>query len=292
MKIFKNNILFLLNFYVIFQIGLSYYNPATKQQVVDSTFYELSQYRLSTCIIAKNFSSMITSIFCYLFVEKKFKSKYKHLADFDWRFPECISKMKYKSLESLIMKLNYINVNEFYKDWILLLIVRNPIERFLSGYVDKCTLQKRIKKPSKMCLYCVSNIKCFINRLHKIMYSSIKVKKATYRGVRKHFFPQTLQCNYYKYKNKFEILKFENKYLNSFYFKLRNVLENQNVSKIHINFIDEDIRSHKINHATSDRKITGKLLYYLYKEKSLMKKLIDIYYNDFKEFNFPYPKVS
>uniref|UniRef100_A0A0K0FA96 Carbohydrate sulfotransferase n=1 Tax=Strongyloides venezuelensis TaxID=75913 RepID=A0A0K0FA96_STRVS len=298
MKIFIKKIIFLLLFHLELQLGLCHINSTStkelfidKEKVVNSTFLALLEYKLSTCIISKNFSTMLTSIFCYLFMEKKFKLKYNHLADFNWKFSKCIRQIKHKSLGELINNLNYHNKDDFSKNWILLLIVRNPIERFISGYVDKCTQRIRLKKRTKMCLYCVSNIECFINRLYKIINSPIKIKRVTYNGVKKHFFPQIMQCDYYKHKNKFKILKYDSKKLNNFYSEFEEILASRNISKNDIKFMDKELKNFRVHHATSNKSSTNELTLRLYKNKRLMNKLFNIYHRDFIEFNFPYPEV-
>lgn len=48
----------------------------------------------------------------------------------------CKDKNEYKSMKALMTQNNLTDAN--LKKWMFLTVVRDPIDRFLSGYTDKC----------------------------------------------------------------------------------------------------------------------------------------------------------
>jgi hypothetical protein len=69
----------------------------------------------------------------------------------------------------------------------LLAIVRNPIDRFLSGFLDKC-----IRKPTQVdyCNGCEGNMTCFLISQYERMMEQVKKKHLLRSFEDMHFFPQ------------------------------------------------------------------------------------------------------
>ncbi|KAE9556388.1 hypothetical protein FO519_000428 [Halicephalobus sp. NKZ332] len=104
-------------------------------------------YKTLACIIQKNMSTVLQAIMCFLFNEKKFREANRVLSRecHDVRF--CVGKNEHNAVSRAEKLLNMTNSKM--KDWLYLAIVRDPIDRFLSGYVDKC-----IRKPHDPKKYC------------------------------------------------------------------------------------------------------------------------------------------
>ncbi|CEF69985.1 Sulfotransferase family-containing protein [Strongyloides ratti] len=266
-----------------------------KKKVIPEKYFVAPNYKLATCSVHKSFSAMITSILCYLDDEKEFFRKYNHLADFTFKFKSCVHKKNNSitSFDQLIRKHGNGNKRKFLNNWKVLMIVRNPIERFISGFVHICYKRERrgIGHTKEFCLGCYSNFKCFVNKMYNIIKSGYNSMITSYRPMRTHFFPQTMQCNYRINKNKFTILKYDPKNLDAFYKSLKNIFIEQNVPRAKVEYIDKEIRSRRINHSTTGKEKTIEFIERFYKQKKIIEKLIEIYYSDFEEFGFKIPSI-
>ncbi|CEF70145.1 Sulfotransferase family-containing protein [Strongyloides ratti] len=254
--------------------------------------YFSPKHMLAACVIQKNFSSMMIAIMCYLFNDKQFLEKHKHLADNEWSNMACRSHNFVRSNENIIKKFAKNNKNYYLKNWISILIVREPIERFISGYMHHCSKELGSYKYTKKCFYCNGNLNCFVKKLYRVTTSNYKTIDNTDLFIKQHFFPQTWRCEYFQYKNFYKILKYDSSNLTSFYESLIKILNNRKISSEKVDYINEEIHTIKSYHATSGKKATIKFTDNLYKNEFILKLLHRIYYPDFKEFKFPIPVVE
>ncbi|KAH7701139.1 Protein C18B2.1, partial [Aphelenchoides avenae] len=145
-----------------------------------------SKYRLMACLIQKNMSTLLQAIMCFLHNEEAFKKSGRVFSreSTDVRF--CRDRNEYNYVR-IVEKAFGITRNTT-ASWKYLAVVRDPIDRFLSAYVDKC-----IRKPyaPKYCNDCGANMTCFVMREYdRIMkQASIKWMARTFED--RHFFPQS-----------------------------------------------------------------------------------------------------
>ncbi|EPB78501.1 hypothetical protein ANCCEY_02461 [Ancylostoma ceylanicum] len=92
-----------------------------------------SKYHLAGCVIEKNFSTMLTAILCYLFDEARFTEHNRNITAEVYHKRFCKAQNEHDSLASLRSELN-VDL----KGWSLIAVVRDPLERFVSGYANKC----------------------------------------------------------------------------------------------------------------------------------------------------------
>uniref|UniRef100_A0A0N4ZJ56 Sulfotransfer_1 domain-containing protein n=1 Tax=Parastrongyloides trichosuri TaxID=131310 RepID=A0A0N4ZJ56_PARTI len=255
-------------------------------------FYVLPKNKISTCVIQKNFSSMMIAIMCYLFNENVFYKKNDHLADNQWDNLECRRRNFVRSNKDIINKYNYGNMNKYLKEWSSILIVRDPVDRFISGYMHHCSKEFGSFKFTKKCFNCKGNFNCFIKRLYKAVTSNPKIVDAYDSHIKQHFFPQTWRCEYFQYKHFYKILKYDSSNLPSFYESLIKIFTKKKVATHKIDYINKEIHTVKSYHATSGKKATIKFKENLYKNEKVLTLLKRIYYPDFKEFGFPFPEVQ
>uniref|UniRef100_A0A0N5A2A4 Sulfotransfer_1 domain-containing protein n=1 Tax=Parastrongyloides trichosuri TaxID=131310 RepID=A0A0N5A2A4_PARTI len=262
--------------------------------VVREAYYVVPKYNLATCVVHKSFSSMLTGILCYLYMEKKFNRSFNHISGFTFKYDKCTEKIRYSSFKNMARAYHStVRKNEtFYQRWKVIMVVRHPIERFISGFSHFCLKHKGKSPKYELCLGCKSDVKCFVNRLQSKVNSKYRNMVHSHDGMKMHFFPQTMQCKYYKNKNKFVIIKYESKNLDKFYNSLEDVLRRQSVPEEKVSYIDKEIRTHRVGHSTTGKEETIKLTKNIMNDRTLLKKLIEIYYTDFKEFNFPFPNIS
>ncbi|CEF69986.1 Sulfotransferase family and P-loop containing nucleoside triphosphate hydrolase domain-containing protein [Strongyloides ratti] len=168
-------------------------NQLYNRKVIPEKYFVAPKYKLATCAVHKSFSAMITSILCYLDDEKEFFKKYNHLADFTFKFKRCVDK-KNNNLGSFneLVKIHGKNDKDnFLNNWKVIMIIRNPIERFISGFVHFC-YYRHYSSTGKMCMNCGNNYICYVNKLTNILNSNYTKIVKTPQPVKLHFFPQTM----------------------------------------------------------------------------------------------------
>uniref|UniRef100_A0A0K0FSD8 Sulfotransfer_1 domain-containing protein n=1 Tax=Strongyloides venezuelensis TaxID=75913 RepID=A0A0K0FSD8_STRVS len=235
------------------------------RKVVKESYFVAPRYKLATCTVHKSFSNMITSILCYLKMEKVFLKRYNHLTDFSFQDRTCVTKKNnnLKSFGELIKIYSKGDEVNFLKTWKVIMVVRNPIERFISGFVHLCYTHK-VRHYKQFCLRCGKDFKCFVNKL---------------------------QCDHSKNKNKFVVIKFDPKNLETFYKSLEKIFIQQNVPPEKVEYIVKEIKTYRMGHSTTGKAKTIEFIKTFYKEKDVIEKLIEIYYSDFKEFDFQIPNI-
>uniref|UniRef100_A0A0K0FTK4 Sulfotransferase family-containing protein n=1 Tax=Strongyloides venezuelensis TaxID=75913 RepID=A0A0K0FTK4_STRVS len=254
--------------------------------------YISPKHKLTTCVIQKNFSSMMIAIMCYLFNDKKFLEKHDHLADNEWSNMECRTSNFVRSNNEVIKKFNDNNSKSYLKKWQSILIVREPIDRFISGYMHHCSLELGSYKYTKKCFYCNGSLNCFVKNLYRVTISNLKNVNNVDIFIKQHFFPQTWRCEYFEYKKFYKVIKYDASNLTTFYDSLIKILNKRKVSSEKIDYINKEIHTVKSYHATSGKKATIEFTEKLYKNANILELLRRIYYPDFKEFKFPFPEVE
>ncbi|VDM74040.1 unnamed protein product [Strongylus vulgaris] len=87
-------------------------------------------------------------------------------------------------------------------------VVRDPIDRFLSGYADKC-YPKRLPLPPERCFGCEQNLSCFVETLLSNLRNITRDPNATKYMETSHFAPQTWSCNFKEHLHDYIIIKYE-----------------------------------------------------------------------------------
>ncbi|RCN45838.1 hypothetical protein ANCCAN_08135 [Ancylostoma caninum] len=93
-----------------------------------------TKYHLAGCVIEKNFSTMLTAILCYLFDETRFTKHKRNLTAEMYHKRFCEAQNEHDSLTNLRSELKVVDL----KGWSLIAVVRDPLERFVSGFANKC----------------------------------------------------------------------------------------------------------------------------------------------------------
>lgn len=77
-----------------------------------------------------------------------------------------------------------------------------------------------------------------------------------------------------------------------FYLKYLKELKNSNIPKKKIRFIKKLLYSTKTLHTTYDKKETKFYRNILMNSKKLLKLIVQIFYDDYREFKFKWPKIK
>ncbi|CEF69971.1 Sulfotransferase family-containing protein [Strongyloides ratti] len=252
--------------------------------------YLLQKYKLHTCSIGKNFSAYITAIFCYLLNQRKFKIIFGHLENGIWSSFPCHNVNGPFLTKDVIKDFTNKNEMEFWDRWKHIVIIRNPIDRFLSAFTHLC-VKKNNKYRKKDCFNCNSNMKCFLERLYKDILKVKKKKKIINERIKNHFYPQTVLCDYI---GRHQFIKYINFSTTKeiFYSNLINEMENTNIPDNDIFFIEKEIREKVLKHTTTGTKLRNVQQLVLFNNLYLLDLATKIYYQDFIAFNYSLPKIS
>ncbi|CEF68620.1 Sulfotransferase family-containing protein [Strongyloides ratti] len=247
-----------------------------------------TKYKINYCAIDKNFSTMMTAIICFLNNETKYILSGKHFKDEIFGRRSCGLTNEGTSIEELEKKFNKNDING---EWSYLAIIRNPIERFISGFVDKCVLNREWMKKPGICGGCKMDMKCFIEKIYDRMY------RRSYNGERlnnfddQHFFPQNWRCEFYKNFKKFYFIKYSSleSRKSNFIENLINYFKSKHIPKESINFIINEINIGRTFHSTWNS--TDKIYFtnLLLNDNYLIDIFTKMYYYDFILFNFSLP---
>uniref|UniRef100_A0A0K0EJB7 Sulfotransferase domain-containing protein n=1 Tax=Strongyloides stercoralis TaxID=6248 RepID=A0A0K0EJB7_STRER len=238
------------------------------------------KYKLGVCLIGKNFSSILERIFCFLNIVD---NKTRH------NFSTCDRKYRYKSLHKMRIAQKLSSVDKMFKKYEMLMIVRNPIDRLISGFMQLCYFRIYLKPNEDYCYKCGKNLSCFINKLQDELWAVTRNEKIPNQFHDYHFYPQTWQCAYYKYKNNYKQIKYPSTNKTSFYNNLTHYLEKAGVPKNDVKFLDKKMRFTKTYHVTNSRDATKIYRDALYNNTSLLRQVCAIFYHDFIEFGFDSP---
>ncbi|EYC45415.1 hypothetical protein Y032_0428g1281 [Ancylostoma ceylanicum] len=246
-----------------------------------------SKYHLAGCVIEKNFSTMLTAILCYLFDEARFTEHNRNITAEVYHKRFCKAQNEHDSLASLRSELN-VDL----KGWSLIAVVRDPLERFVSGYANKCLRERVWKKFPDRCHGCKTNLTCFMERQYMRMKRWARSTHFIASFDDNHFFPQNWRCEFSSHLHDYQILKFDTFNPQGFIDRLLAIFKKHKVSEKSINFIRTSVTSRRTAHSTKDSVEQRETKNAILSSKHLTNILIKMYFYDFVLFGFPIPEAT
>ncbi|CEF64748.1 Sulfotransferase family-containing protein [Strongyloides ratti] len=257
---------------------------------IRSEYASAPKYKLNTCYTGKSFSSMSVGLFCYLFDEKSFLKNYKSAFNKGANRHLCQRRNRNILMRGVIKDYSNNNSTEFFNEWKNIYVVRNPISRFISGFVQICLLKIGLPVNHPFCFNCKRSMSCFLSKLYNKIIKFKGMRSSLDRFLVYHFFPQKWQCEYYKYKDNYTIIHYESN-KTKFYDSYLEELKTNGVPSSKLIFIKKLLYTTKPIHKTDGKHITNIYTNYLKKSHKLLNLLVRIFYEDFIEFNFPLPNI-
>ncbi|CAJ0596009.1 unnamed protein product [Cylicocyclus nassatus] len=215
-------------------------------------------YRLLACTIQKNFSTTLTAIIF------------------------CKERNEYSSLAGVSREFNL-------SAWTMIAVIRDPLERFVSGFADKCLRRKEWEGYPQRCCGCKTNLTCFMEKLYdKMMLGTFEDYVGDFDA--EHFFPQSWRCEFNFHLSQYHILKFDTFKAAEFIRDLAATLKKQNVPESFIAYIvEESVLCGHLNHTTRGTVEQEETRRSILSSRYLMDLLIKMFYYDFVLFGFPLP---
>uniref|UniRef100_A0A0N4ZRN5 Sulfotransfer_1 domain-containing protein n=1 Tax=Parastrongyloides trichosuri TaxID=131310 RepID=A0A0N4ZRN5_PARTI len=251
-------------------------------------------HHVNYCTITKNFSSMLRAILC--FIKKPHYVKYqKDISKAHWTYKFCNDNNFSRTISRVAANHTNGNIEKLMTTWKHVAFVRDPYERFISAFVDKCVVSKEWLVKKDRCYGCKSNITCVLERMYKKMKEKTtypgKTFEVTYDDV--HFFPQSWHCEFKKRMSSYIIIKYgsEPKVLKNFYIQFFKFLKERGISRKKIQYIRKYTEKKRTRHATYNLWVRKYFDRKVQKNKHLMELMYRMFYYDYVAFNFPLPPI-
>jgi len=95
-------------------------------------------HRMATCIIQKNMSTLMAAILCYLFKPREFLAAGRNIITESGEIRFCKNHNEYNSGDQNRQLTISVLEEKMADGWEIFTVVRDPLDRFLSAYLDKC----------------------------------------------------------------------------------------------------------------------------------------------------------
>ncbi|WKY07515.1 hypothetical protein Q1695_007183 [Nippostrongylus brasiliensis] len=169
-------------------------------------------------------------------------------------------------------------------------LVRNPIDRFLSGFVNKCIVDARLN-PNE-CFACKGNMSCFVDRLTQHLHSVHNDNLGnTYQA--SHFGPQTWHCRFNETIDQLKVIKYRGGKEGAAYLagEFNRIFREAGVPEHIRHEISKEMLAGKTVHTTygsedrreAERTLMGNI--------TLLTEVVRLYYYDFVLFDYELPSM-
>ncbi|CAD6191692.1 unnamed protein product [Caenorhabditis auriculariae] len=245
-----------------------------------TSFFQSDRFKLKACALEKSMSSVLFSYFCVL-----------HNTDAYMALPDekKSERVEYNTLESCkdareIIYQHYATPEaiEKVKHFRKFVIVRDPFERFVSGFVDRCD-GKYDQGSRAACYGCEKNLTCVMeNLLVRLQgFSSGQLPKTSHDYYTEHFMPFTWQCNLDKEWGTYEIIPFDEKNTTVTSEAVAELLKSSGVPENVLNEYRKNNKGKNMSHTTHGLNHREEVKQNLLKDPYLMGIFRKIFYYDY-----------
>ncbi|WKY07224.1 hypothetical protein Q1695_007002 [Nippostrongylus brasiliensis] len=237
-----------------------------------------SPFRISTCIIPKNMSIVLTNIFCYI---------YMNLVG---RTNDTVTSMRADSC-SFRNQFGYFKQISriFHGDpWTHFVLVREPAERFLSGFTFVCDSESYY---AKFCEDCVGDVKCALRTAFEYSQRRAVGDFNADSYLFWHLSPQNWRCELRDNLDNSKLVHYSSNKKDKLVNDIRELLSDANVHDSDIDVITSQIANGTTGHATNhlpQREEYSKQM----QNDEFKRLLVKVYFWDYILFNFPLPDVE
>ncbi|CAB3410170.1 unnamed protein product [Caenorhabditis bovis] len=244
-----------------------------------TSFVLAKKYNIAACRIQKNLSTILWSIFCFLNNKEFYTTNNISLTA---RFRTI---MKYDVCNAT--EVTGIGNNRYNAK---IAILRDPLERFLSAFVDKC-IREAEKNPTR-CYGCKGDMVCLLEKQYYrfMRIAAGEIKEYSFED--RHFAPMTWFCDFNKHNIKtFDILTLgeTEKHQAELIDKHAEIFSKNHVEKNLTDYIQKEVRDNPTPHSTTGSDIRKTIGNFMRTNQKIMSLLQLLYANDYTVFNIPSP---
>ncbi|CAJ0606994.1 unnamed protein product [Cylicocyclus nassatus] len=244
-------------------------------------------YNIASCQIEKIMTTVRDAVFCYLTNPTDYEAFNRSLSAEQWTGSPC-GWSNYRSNIDDVERETNTKFRRF-------AIIRNPFQRFLSAYVDKC-LNERNFAPQVRCLGCRYDMKCFVERLFHLLYGLQYSRTYIAREiwyVARHFAPQSWQCNFKKQLSTYDIIVYPetSNRADIISNEFDRVFKQAGVPQELRSRIREELSKGRAHHSTYRSNARSNIESLITSDRYIRRILSLIYYYDYIVFGFDFDKA-
>ncbi|KAI6174817.1 hypothetical protein M3Y97_00963600 [Aphelenchoides bicaudatus] len=240
--------------------------------------------KTAICTVRKSSSRISISISCMLDDPLKFFYGKQDLIENVFE-SFCQTSNRHRSIKSA-EKAGVTNKN----GWKLAMVIREPLERFVSGFLHLCMNGRIDEDCNRYCNGCGVDINCFLDRQTKKFEDMLKFHSNVDDGSN-HFYPQNWACDLRNHIGNYTFLNFHSDSAKFFDESLRPFFKSQNVGDDALNYIRDRMVSTRTKHANTTPELAIFLQNKIRSSPQLLEKFLRIYYHDYTTFGYPIPEL-
>eukprot|EP01084_Bolivina_argentea_P104976 187927_1 len=261
-------------------------------QLNRNKFYTNIDHKLIFCFIQKNVNTMFRNL--WFAVERNDPLIYhidtrKNKSDPQLPYHNHLHIYNLENKEILNTKYNSYIEKVTDTNWTKIVIIREPLERLLSGFLDRCLWVYETYENTNECFGEVTNNFTFSDFVERIID---KTKRKDYI-TNPHYWPQSWFCELDKYLNEYQfVIKYDYYSIGKYVLEL---LKYVNLSDYYYHwgeYFNETMFTDSV-HVTYEggNELQSKVKFYKqYYTKQLAVKCLKLFQDDYQLFNFSYPE--
>ncbi|KAI6234860.1 hypothetical protein M3Y99_00749300 [Aphelenchoides fujianensis] len=174
--------------------------------------------------------------------------------------------------------------------WQYVMVVRDPVDRFLSGWLHMCVVGA-VGHCEHNCFGCGPNMTCFLERTRKQL-DEMAATGGYVSGVAKHMMPQNWFCQLHTYEKNYTFLHYDEDSGRFFRRELDPLLREQGVSDDLREYVQRRMIAGTTPHATKSFKLRSFLKERLLSSSYLLDRLVRLFYADYSTFGLDLPQLK
>ncbi|PAV82481.1 hypothetical protein WR25_16274 [Diploscapter pachys] len=162
-------------------------------------------YNLGLCLIEKCASTLSVGINCFVKKGEFFERLGIKISDGWSKTSWCLD--DYSTFNLSNPNIDVVELG--FKEKRMIAIVREPLDRFISAFINKCIDEEDWTESFVHCYDCHKNMSCVVERAYNRMVEISKAKHFELDYTDRHFTPLSWYCNFKKHFRKYTLIKKE-----------------------------------------------------------------------------------